>query len=244
MRRIGILIAVVVFAACTSGGSTAGTGSTTTTPTKPAGGTGTEADRIAQAGLIRLRDLPAGYQAGAPTKSDDDAVRSTAACDQFPRLTDHGKATASSPSFFNNDSLVGNKVDVFATPAAPRALIEELRDPAIITCLHDLVLASLRAAKVQPPITSLDVSPIAVDSVGDDGAGFRFTVVTTTNGTPTTTLQDQVAVRVGRTILILRPVASSSGPLAELETTLIPKLVDRLRAAVAANTLQRKGKNA
>ena len=224
-----MLIILVVVTGCSSGNSAKGSDSTTTASTKPA----TAAGRISQAGLLRRRDLPAGYKTSAPGTNDDEAIRSTPACGQFPRLTEHGIATASSPTFFNRETLVGNKVDVFAKSLGPRALIEELRDPAIIGCLHDLVVASLGATKSPSTLTSLDVSPLAVDLVGDDSASFRFTAVTTTNGTPRTTLQDQVVVRVGRTILILRPVASSSGPLAELETTLLPVLVDRLQHAGA-----------
>ena len=186
----------MVVSACSSGSSATRPGSTTTS-TKPT----TAAGRIAQAGLLQSSDLPTGYKTSAPGTSDDEAIRSTPACGQFPSLTEHGVATASSPTFFNRETLVGNKVDVFAKSLGPRALIEALRDPAIIGCLHDLVVASLTASKSASTLTSLDVSPIAVDAGGDDSASFRFTAVTTTNGTPRTTLQDQVVVRVGRSIL-------------------------------------------
>lgn len=230
MRRTGILILLlVVGVACSSGSSKSGGTPTTTASTRPA----TAADRIAQAGLLRRSDFPKDYRAGEPTKSDDAAIRATPACAAFPLLTDHGIATAYSPSFFSPNALVGNKVDVFSDAKPPSAFIEELRDPAIVSCLHDLVVASL-AGSPTTASTTIDVSPIAVDGGGDDSSAFRFTFTTTTNGTSTTTLQDQVVVRVGRTILILRPVAKTSGDLAQLETRLLPLLVDRLRHAGAS----------
>ncbi len=229
MRRTGILILLVaVVSACSSGSSKSGGSPTTTTATRPA----TAAERVARAGLLRRSDFPTDYRAGEPTKSDDAAIRATPACAAFPLLTDHGVATAYSPSFFSPSALVGNKVDVFSDAKPPRAFIEELRDPAIVSCLHDLVVASL-AGSPSTASTTIDVSPIAVDGAGDDSSAFRFTFTTTTNGTSTTTLQDQVVVRVGRTILILRPVAKTSGELAQLETRLLPVLVNRLKQASA-----------
>ena len=228
MRRIGIAILLVVIGACSSGSSKSRGTSTTTVSTRPA----TAADRIAQAGLLRHTDFPKDYRAGQPTKSDDAAIRATPACAAFPLLTDHGIATAYSPSFFSPSALVGNMVDVFSDAKVPRALIEELRDPAIIGCLHDLVVASL-AGSPTTASTTIDVSPIAVDLVGADSSGFRFTFTTTVDGTSTTTLQDQVVVHVGRTILILRPVAKTAGDLAQLETRLLPVLVARLKQAGA-----------
>ena len=231
MRRTGILVLLVVVSACSSGSSKSGGTPTTTTATRPA----TAADRIAQAGLLRHTDFPKDYRAGQPTKSDDAAIRATPACAAFPLLTDHGIATAYSPSFFSPSALIGNQVDVFSDAKAPRALIEELRDPAIVGCLHDLVVASL-AGSPTTASTTIDVSPIAVDGAGEDTSAFRFTFMTTTNGTSTTTLQDQVVVRVGRTILILRPVAKTAGDLAQLETRLLPVLVKRLEQAGASRT--------
>ena len=231
MRRTGVAILLVVIGACNSGSSKSGGTATTTASTRAA----TAADRIAQAGLLRRADFPKDYRAGPPTKSDDAAIRATPACAGFPVLTDHGIATAYSPSFFSPSALVGNKVDVFSDAAPPRALIEELRNPAIIGCLHDLVVASLAGSTSGAP-TSIDVSPIAVDPAGDDSSGFRFTFTTTTNGTATTTVQDQVVVRVGRSVLILRPVAKTAGDLAQLETRLLPLLVGRLRHAGASRT--------
>ncbi len=229
MRRIGIALLLGALAACGSGSSKPGGTSATTASTRPA----TAADQIAQAGLLRHADFPKDYRAGEPTKSDDAAIRATPACAGFPLLTDHGIATAYSPSFFSPTALVGNQVDVFSDAPTPRAFIEELRDPAIISCLHDLVVASLAGSKSTAP-TSIDVSPLAVDLVGDDSSAFRFTFTSTTNGTSTSTLQDQVVVRVGRTILILRPVAKTSGDLAQLETRLLPLLVKRLQDAGAS----------
>ena len=231
MRRIGVAILLVVLAACGSASSKPGATSTTTASTRPA----TAADRIAQAGLLRRADFPKDYRAGPPTKSDDAAIRATPACAAFPLLIDHGIATAYSPSFFSREALVGNKVDVFSDAQPPRAFIEELRNFPIIGCLHDLVVASLTGSSASAS-TTIDVSPLAVDEAGDDTSAFRFTFTTTTNGTGTTTLQDQVVVRVGRTILILRPVAKTAANLAQLETRLLPVLVKRLRGAGASRT--------
>lgn len=229
MRRTGILILLLVVAvACSSGSSKSGGTLTTTASTRPA----TAAQRIARAGLLRPSDFPKGYRTGQRTKSDDAAIRATPTCAAFPLLTDHGIATAYSPTFLSPNALAGNTVDVFSDAQPPRAFIEELRNPAIVGCLHDLVVASL-AGSPTTASTSVDVSPIAVDGAGEDSSAFRFTFTTTTNGTSTTTLQDQVVVRVGRTILILRPVAKTSGELAQLETRLLPVLVNRLKQASA-----------
>ncbi|MEO6469743.1 MAG: hypothetical protein ABIP21_11640 [Acidimicrobiia bacterium] len=234
MRRTGILtllLVVVAVGACSSGSSKSGGTPTTTAADPPA----TSAERIARAGLLRPSDFPKGYRTGQPTESDDAAIRGTPACAAFPLLTDHGIATAYSPSFLSPNTLVGNTVDVFSDTKPPRAFIEELRDPAIVGCLHNLVVASL-AGSPSTASTSVDVSPIAVDGAGEDASAFRFTLTTTTDGAPTTTLQDQVVVRVGRAILILRPVAKTAGDLAQLETRLLPVLVARLKQAGAFRT--------
>ena len=231
MRRIGVTLLIVGLTACSSGSSKSSHTPTTKASTRPA----SAADRLAQAGVLRRSDFSKDYRADAPTKSDDAAIRATPTCAAFPLLIDHGIATAYSRSYFSPNVLVGNKVDVFSDAQKPRAFIEELRDPTIIGCLHDLVIASL-AGSTASASTTIDVSPIAVDETGDDTSAFRFTFTTTTNGSPTTTLQDQVVVRVGHTILILRPVAKTAGDLAQLETRVLPVLVKRLQDAGASRT--------
>ena len=75
------------------------------------------------------------------------------------------------------------------------------------------------------------MSPIAVEDVGDGSYGFRLTAALTRNGTPQTILSDIVGVTIGRVGASLTVTSADAAALAQVETTLLPIVAQRVHDA-------------
>ena len=238
MRRIGILFGVFVLtaAACgSSGGSTGAKPSSTTKATNPI----TDRDaRLGRAGLVRPADVP-GFTAGPhSTKAELDAIearqRTIPECATFAAARRDGERQQRSPRFKRQQvASVDSSTDIYPDTSAIAAQLELYRNPTIIDCLRVLYTALIaERLGTTATVDQLDVSPIAVENVGDGQFGFRVSVTISKSGKSQTILSDIVGVQVGRVGLSLN-VGGSQAEMAELESRLVPLLVDRLQRAGA-----------
>lgn len=249
MRRFGVLIALtalVVLAGCGSSGddtkatsTTAAPRSTTTTTLSP------EAQAlqpVVDAGLLRLTDLPADFVAtpGPARTNSDRIIKNLDQCEQFRDLTQHGITSATSSQFTNRTQSAFDTVDVFATPAAAEAKRTLLENPRIIDCLAaryaDPFTKGHNVLPKNVKLVGTDVSPLALGPAGDAINGFRVTTTfaITTKGETRNEMArtDLIIFQVGAALVTME-TGGTEAELAEIETTAIPKLVERLTAAAA-----------
>ncbi|MGZ6932408.1 MAG: hypothetical protein ACXVK4_17895 [Acidimicrobiia bacterium] len=222
MRRFLVLAVAggLLLSACGGGGSDAA--STTTTSKSP----GTAIDRrIARAALLLVADAP-GYQQVSPQQSEiadlAGASSGISACDFYRTSNQHRVLTGRSVALQRGSTTVNLSVAVFADAATAGALVAQFRDPRMVDCLRKIYA---------PKNVAVTVSPIPADGLGDDRVAYRITL-SDQPGTAPTKVVDIVVVRVGRAVISAN-ITGSSTDSAELQSTALPKVVDRLRAAGA-----------
>lgn len=239
--RIPVLLAAVVLlgAACSSGGSSGG--STTTTAARNPSSSSTTAPpgdaALAAAGLVTQADLPGYTRNPASTKRELDAIDAKAKtlpeCQTFEAAKRDGEVQRRSPKWAKNQTTVDSSTDVYADTAEIAAQLELYRDPTIIDCYRALYTAVItERLGTKGTLVSVDISPIAVEIVGDAQFGFRITVTVESNGATQTQIADAIGIQVGRVGLSLN-VSGTVAEMAKVESELLPVLVKRLQDAQA-----------
>ncbi len=236
-RSLLLVVAVsVALAACSSGSSK---GSSTTTTKARTSSTST-ADRedvvLAKAGLITQADVPGFTANPATTKAELDEIDALAktlpACQTFMAAKQDGDVQRRSPQWAKEQTTTDSGTAVYADVDAITPQLELYRDPTIVDCYRALYTAAV--SKIVPPnaTVSVDVSPIAVEVVGDAQFGFRITVRIESEGRTDGQVADVIGVQVGRVGLTLN-VSGTVPEMAKLESDLLPVLVQRLQDAQA-----------
>lgn len=234
MRRTGILMMVVVLAATACGSSgpkRAKPKASTSTTAKPSHDL-----TIIEAGLIRISDLP-GYSHKPPSADSSADIEQIAKglpeCAHFVAIRKGGASKRKSPRFQLGNAHVDNGVDVYASTDIVAQQLDLYRDPATVVCLRAVFEKTLvQRIGTNGTIDKTDISPIAVNEAGDGQFAYRLTVGHTANGQSTTLLFDLIGVSVGRYTMSFNS-RGTIAEMAELETTLLPKLVDRMHQAGA-----------
>ena len=229
MPRIAVFVisASLVFSACGSSGGGSASKATTTT-TSP----GTAVERkIARAGLLTRSDIPgASRVTRSPSEANDlvTAAKGIAACDFFTKGNIREHVNGGSYGFQRDTTVANSSVVVYASDADAVAELELYRDPAIIGCLDAVYRKTLAPTGT---LSALSVSPMAVEIVGDGQFGFLVTAeFATGSATPRTLVTGIAGLRVGRALSSLN-VAGPQPTVVEIQTTALPKLADRLKAA-------------
>lgn len=223
-RSLLLTVAVsVALGACSSGSSK---GSSTVPPDVA----------LAKAGLITQSDVPGFTANPATTKAELDEIDALAktlpACRTFMAAKQDGDVQRHSPQWAKEQTTTDSGTDVYADVDAITAQLELYRDPTIVDCYRALYTAAV--SKIVPPnaTVSVDVSPIAVEIVGDAQFGFRITVRIESEGRTDGQVADVIGVQVGRVGLTLN-VSGTVPVMAKLESDLLPVLVKRLEDAQA-----------
>ena len=230
---------VFITGACASSDRSSNPAEDTTTSTRSQATA--DAQRIADAGLVTQADVPAGF-VGRPkestsTEESDRRLRATPACEPFEALTEPGLVRAHSKEYGLGQGRVFDSVAMFATRAEAASQLELFTDPRIVDCIQGRFERTFKDANSSLPegvtVSGVNISPLAIDPYGDGTFGFRATITLTEGGAPQIILTDIVGVQVGRAAVTVQSTGDTSADLAQLETTVIPKIVARLRAAGA-----------
>ena len=226
------MLIIVLAIAATACGSNSGSKAAppTTTSTKPS-----TDQRVIGAGLIRPSDLPGwvhGPKSDGPDPDPAQLARGVAGCENFVKVVRKGDHKRDSETFEHGDQQVSDTIEVYPSTAAISTQLELSRDPSTLSCERDL-FRKLLTVRLHSTVDKLDVSPIAVNDLGDDEIAFRITASVNMAGQTIDLLTDEVGVQVGRFALSFGVYGTTSAQLAELETTLLPKLVERMKQAGA-----------
>lgn len=244
MRRFRIatlLTTVVLVAAACGSSSSSGTakGSSTSTSSRTSSTTAAPSGDVAlaKAGLVTQADLPDFTPNPATTKKELDEIDALAktlpACQTFMAAKQDGDVQRRSPQWAQNQTTVDSGTDVYADVATITAQLELYRDPTVIDCYRSLYTEVVtKSLQGQGTLVSLDVSPIAVEVVGDAQFGFRISVTVEIDGTTQSQISDAIGIQVGRVGLTLN-VSGTVAEMAQRESELLPVLVKRLQDAQA-----------
>lgn len=222
---------VVVLAATACGSSGPKPKASTSTTAKPSHDL-----TIIEAGLIRISDLP-GYSHKPPSAGSSADIEQIAKglpeCAHFVAIRKDGASKRKSPRFQLGNAHVDNGVEVYASTDIVAQQLDLYRDPATVVCLRAVLEKTLvQRIGTNGTIDKTDISPIAVNEAADGQFAYRLTVALTANGQSTTLLFDLIGVSVGRYTMSFNSDGTIA-EMAELETTLLPKLVDRMHKAGA-----------
>jgi hypothetical protein len=222
MRRLlPLAIAgLCLLAACGSDGDGAAT--STTTSTLP----GTPADRrISGAWQLVGSDPPPRFQEITPGLSEmldlTESAATVTACDFYRTAEPTPNVGGRAGGYQRGTTIVNASLKVFADVEDAQALMDLYRDPKMVDCLDGIYSADG---------ATVDVSPIAPNDFGDDRLGYRITLGGQTGAEAKAV--DVIVVRVGRAVFSVN-VAGTAADSAEFQSTVIPKVVDRMRAAGA-----------
>ncbi len=231
MRRTGFLIVVLMFISVACDPNASSTAHQSTKAAKVA------ADRkTISAGLIRPADLRGWVHSPPTSDSDPDLLklaRKVPGCEHFVEVVREGRPKRDSKKFERDDHQVDDSVEAYASTAEAADQLDLARDPATLTCQKD-IFGAFSANQLPATIKRLDISPIAINELGDSDFAFRVTISMDLAGQSVDLLFDTAIVQVGRFVLSFNATAPDTAGLAQLETTLLPVLVARLKKAGAS----------
>jgi hypothetical protein len=229
-----LLAPLLVAGAGCGGGDTATRAVTATTATKTAASPSFDR-QIADAGVLRLSDVPAGWKAERQPKDDP------MTCPAVKRARTTLSARARSPEFGDPQEreFTQTAVYVYRDAATAHRAWVGLSSPTTRSCLAALFARGLKqglaasAGSATVVGTPADVA-VRTAPLGDERAAGRITIPITVKGSTVDTTVDVIFVRSGRGI------ASNTfigvGPLfdGQLEYTLHKLVVDRMNAGLAS----------
>lgn len=236
-RSLLLVVAVsVALAACSSGSSKGSSTTTTTARTSSTSTVDREDVALAEAGLITQADVPGFTANPATTKAELDEIDALAktlpACKTFMAAKQDGDVQRRSPQWAMEQTTADSSTDVYADVDAITAQLELYRDPTIVDCYRALYTEVIKKGVPKNATVKVDVSPIAVEVVGDAQFGFRISVQVDSVGRTQTQIADAIGVQVGRAGLSLN-VSGTVPEMAKLESDLLPALVKGLEDAQA-----------
>jgi hypothetical protein len=175
--------------------------------------TTTPADQAkAQAALLSLSDLPAGWTASPASPSDNSGIGGSGTTAQLasclgvsPATLDSNPPVADSPTFSdpNGANTVDDQVSVYPTAAAAAADFSLFSSPKTPACMTQLFNGPLKAeftANLQPGQTLVSVTSAAkpFPQVADHSGDLQVTFVVATAGLNVKVFLDLILVTKGR----------------------------------------------
>jgi len=257
---VGILVAAIVAAGCGGGDSdesspttTAATsGPTTTAATPPTSDPRSarefasdkaEAERV----VLRLTDLPPGGVFTGEPDTDTDSPALDAARDRFGECLDvdpslvaggaKGRATAESDDFEDEEgNQISNSVTVVSSRSRGAEQLAAVEKPEAPQCyeafVNDAITESASGPDAPPDLAfgSSQVETLSLPGLNTEGVAYRAIVPVTTQGQTIDFFLDIVLALKGRTGISMTFVGIESPFLADFETELTNKVIDRAPA--------------
>lgn len=164
-----------------------------------------EADeRLAQAALIDLADLPAGWTAKEPDADEDEGAPP---CLQSIEDDGHDSADAEGPQFDSpNESVVAmQSVAVYADAGDAADDFALLNSRRTATCLSDYLhdVAVQQSSQAGLEVGDASVEPLASPAVGDRSTASRVVMAVTAGDTELALGYDLVTIHIGRGVSVL-----------------------------------------
>ncbi|HET6810311.1 MAG TPA: hypothetical protein VFH50_04810 [Acidimicrobiales bacterium] len=240
----GLLGVLLLVASCSTGASTTrgrpGDSSTTSTAAARVA-----ADHArAQAAVLRLSDLPAGWTA-TPHRASPSVPgldKRLAAClgVSVGLLNGNDPTNADSPDFSNaNGGEISNSVGYEVTVGRARRVTAVLQSPKMAPCLNSALRTFLTSSLSHPATPSQSVptgiglgdsttTRLSFPTSGDATVAYRFEVPIEGAGSPLTVYGDFVFAAKGRAGTVLTVESQAAPPDRTLEQKLVSTVVDRL----------------
>ena len=195
-------------------------------------GTGSADDEVAQAANFRLTDFPPGWERtpGAVDPPDSPADRRLDECMGRPPASAVRTSIANSDNFGSGRLTRANSaVQLVRTEAIARDDFAALRGHRALGCLGERLDAELATQTPAggPPFTRRSLERVEVPNLADETVAFRMLVDAPSLGPSATVVVDQVFVRRGRVEISTSFVEPERPFPAELQHTLLRKLVER-----------------
>lgn len=224
---IGLVVGLLLAAACDA-------------PQRPSfapdGASRADDDRLAEAALIGMADLPPGFRALPPEEGgegDGDAGALAAGGDAFEQCVgdeggevDSGMRADADSAGFEDDAaqrFVTSASMVMVDADLAAEAVELYRSDRIRSCMRDLFDDGLEEEApddLEPVEFTSTVEDLAYFEIGDDVTAFRLVATTDLGGEPFRVVLDFVAVRKGRTTALYAFGGAGDGyPLDEQVTT-------------------------
>jgi hypothetical protein len=198
----------------------------------------------AEAAVLRLSDLPAGWTAGPHTKSPSvpGLDKRLAAClgVGVALLNENNPTTADSPDFSDvNGGEITNSVGYEATAGRAHQVTAVLRSPKMGPCLNS-ALRSFLSFSLSHPATPSQSVPAGIGlgastitllpfpNTADATVAYRFAVPIEGAGSPLTVYGDFVFAVKGRAGTVLTVEGQGAPPDRSLEQKLLSTVVSRL----------------
>lgn len=199
------------------------------TSTTPLTANATDKQR-AQAALIQLTDLPAGW-AQLPSGGDDD--NADPRCPDIQAVKKATTARGREPFFQNGrNSRVQNVIYAFADEANAKAAFKRLTTASLRDCLGRQTSDAVKGVKDitvgTPASAGLDIP-----GVGNDRFGFRISIPISSKGTQARLNQDVVIVRAGRAVSVAAVLTQAEPASKSLHAQLAKAAARRLKSAFA-----------
>jgi hypothetical protein len=184
---------------------------------------------IAEQGVLRLSDFPAGWQ---QSRHKDSRPSGIAACKATEGANAKAKRyRAQSPDFSKGDTTVaGNTVYVFPKVAQATAYLKPYQAAAAQACLRQAGQKALKkSAGATVQVQALDLSSAIQGSAFDDAVG--YVVLLTIPGQPDATklFVVPIAIRIGRSVTMFT-TENAGEPLPETDSLLTASLTRLARA--------------
>ncbi len=181
------------------------------------------------AGLVTDADLPDWNRtkAGATEVTDLDRLGADVPeCRTFVAGHEAGEARATAPGHQQGATHVDSGAVVYATGARAAKELDLYRDPTIVDCIRAVSLKTFQPLGVN----AVSVSPVAAEGV-TDGFGFLVTADLPATGAPAASLAMGVqGVRAGRALASVT-VTGTPEQIAQVMSTTLPPIEQRLQAA-------------
>jgi len=203
---------------------TASEGVSTTTPASTKGtSTGSaEVQKAAEASLITLTDVPAGFTTSAPSSSDStNPLLGVAECAPYQEAIKAGdESTAKAEASFKNTATdeIDNKVEVYGDSQVVTGQADLLADPGFPACLVAGFRSGLKSgmpegSSITVKVTKADVASAAELGV-DSAAAFTFGIeVLTAEGRSVKLTIEVVGLTYGRATSELTTTTQGPTPI-------------------------------
>jgi hypothetical protein len=242
MRRVAMLVAVALMAACGSDGDSGSSDEDRDPPEESSGNEEEERDldadqELADAAVLTIDDVPAGFEAEPEDDDDDDSAdevfdHSFAECVGITvaELNDDDDEPQASTTFANEaQEEVSSEVTVYATEEEVTEDLEMVKDPASQDCFAEAMNEGF-ATDTDVEIGEITVEDLVLEDLGEDAVGLGLAIPFAVEGGERVLYLDLVLIQQGRAGISMGFTAFDAPFDEQIGYELAATVVDRVSA--------------